>query len=155
MDLKPSCKCGASRTINWTDLLHIQRKAFGLSCRIHGGSVDPLGRSPDPVRQVCCRRWTHQIFKSKEATKQPDSSLHLIFVFVRETIYRLRQHNEMKSSFDALEATKDQYFLMCQLLCRYSSSKYVSKPFPFHQLVVSSVLGSWTSSSLMADSFTV
>ena len=32
----PSSKFGASWKINWTDLLYIQRKAFGLSCRRHG-----------------------------------------------------------------------------------------------------------------------
>lgn len=84
-------------------------------------------------------RFTPQV---QRAPKQPDSSLDLMFVLLGETIYRLHPHNEMKSSFDALEATKDQYFVMCQLLCRYSSSRYVCKPFPFHQLGVSSVLGS-------------
>ncbi len=32
----PSSKLSASWKINWTDLLYIQRKAFGLSCRRHG-----------------------------------------------------------------------------------------------------------------------
>ncbi len=32
----PSSKFGASWKINWSDLLYIQRKAFGLSCRRHG-----------------------------------------------------------------------------------------------------------------------
>uniref|UniRef100_A0A671KRD1 Multiple C2 and transmembrane domain-containing protein 2-like n=1 Tax=Sinocyclocheilus anshuiensis TaxID=1608454 RepID=A0A671KRD1_9TELE len=50
----PSSKFGASWKINWTDLLYIQRKAFGLSCRRHG--ITLVLRFSGNILTLCQRR---------------------------------------------------------------------------------------------------
>lgn len=79
--------------INWTDLLYIDRKTFGLSCR---SSQEIYWRDARGMCCcLCCRRWTHRILK---LTVDKNSRTHFIwYVLCSAAVCTFHQQYEIKN----------------------------------------------------------
>ncbi len=107
-----SSKFGASWKINWTVLLYIQGKAFGLSFRRHGITLMLKFQeiywhyASEMCCGNCCKRWTCQIWKLKV---NKTSTTHFIWYLLCSEQPSACFMNRMKLN-NVLEAKKLNHF---------------------------------------------